>query len=520
MGDHSVDTVPRESYEVRLVYEICSLLAESATLESVLGPVLEKIAFHLDILRGIITIYNRETGEIAIEEAWGLGPEEVARGRYRPGEGITGEVIETGRAVVVPRIAEEPRFLDRTGSRKKADKRDISFVCVPIRLPGETAGTIGIDLLYDSAADLAEYARILGIVASAISLAVRQRQASQEEVESLRRENARLHAELENHWRPENVIGNSKIMRLLYAELEQVSATNATVLILGESGVGKERIAHAIHYGSPRAGRPFVKLNCAAIPESLIESELFGHEKGSFTNATARRIGRFEMADCGTIFLDEIGEMPLAIQSKFLRVLQEREFERIGGTETIRVNIRVIAATNRDLPALIRAGAFREDLWYRLNVFPLVVPPLRERKTDIMLLANHFVEKFAREQSKTIRNIAPPAVSLLMAYDWPGNVRELENCMERAVILSTDETIHSYHLPPSLQRESGVSAGRGETLAETMASIERDIISEELARHGGNVARTAERLGVTERILGLRVAKYGLKPKGDKNVDA
>ena len=362
MTKRRAESAAGEAYEIRLVYEVSSLLAESASLESVLSPVLEKIAFHLDILRGFITIYNRKTGEIAIEEAWGLDSEEVSRGRYRPGEGITGEVIETGLPVVVPRVSEEPRFLDRTGSRKKADKSDISFVCVPIGIQGETVGTIGIDLAYDRSADLDSFARVLGTIASTISLAVRYRQAAQEEVDSLRRENDRLHAELESRWKPESVIGNSKIMRLLYRDMEQVSATNATVLILGESGVGKERIAHAIHYGSPRAGKPFVKLNCAAIPESLIESELFGHEKGAFTNATARRCGRFEMADCGTIFLDEIGEMPLAVQSKFLRVLQEREFERIGGTETIRVNIRVIAATNRDLPALIREGRFREDL--------------------------------------------------------------------------------------------------------------------------------------------------------------
>jgi Nif-specific regulatory protein len=520
MAKRRAESVTGEAYEIRLVYEVSSLLAESASLESVLSPVLDKIAFHLDILRGFITIYNRKTGEIAIEEAWGLDSEEVSRGRYRPGEGITGEVIETGRPVVVPRVSEEPRFLDRTGSRRKADKSDISFVCVPIGIQGETVGTIGIDLAYDRSADLDSFARVLGTIASTISLAVRYRQAAQEEVEALKRENDRLHAELESRWKPESVIGNSKIMRLLYREMEQVSATNATVLILGESGVGKERIAHAIHYGSPRAGKPFVKLNCAAIPESLIESELFGHEKGAFTNATARRCGRFEMADCGTIFLDEIGEMPLAVQSKFLRVLQEREFERIGGTETIRVNIRVIAATNRNLPALIREGRFREDLWYRLNVFPLVVPPLRERKTDVMLLANHFIEKYTREHAKRIKNVSPQAVELLMGYDWPGNVRELENCVERAVILSVDETIHAYHLPPSLQRQPASVAGKGETLEETMAAIERGIIAEELERQGGNVARTAERLGVTERILGLRVAKYGLKGKGgSKHVD-
>jgi len=226
------------------------------------------------------------------------------------------------------------------------------------------------------------------------------------------------------------------------------------------------------------------------------------------------RKGKFELADGGTIFLDEIGEMPLGAQTKFLRVLQEREFERIGGSETIHVNIRVIAATNRDLADHIKAGKFREDLFYRLNVFPLIVPPLRERKTDIMLLANHFAEKFSKEHSKEIKNIASPAVSLLMEYGWPGNVRELENCMERAVILSTDGSIHSYHLPPSLQTVQAPGEKPQGTLVEMMENIEREIIREELEDCGGNIARTAERLGVTERIMGLRVAKYNLKPKG------
>ena len=504
----------QELGELRLLYDISTLLAENLDVQQVLPAVLETISRQVGMLRGTITILNRNSSEIAIEEAWGYDAREIRRGHYLPGEGVTGRVIETGSPMAVPRISEEPLFLDRTGARKGLDTRDISFVCVPIKNGAEVIGAIGIDVPHAPQKKLSALVRLFSIIASSISQAVRLRQATQEELDKLKEENSRLHEELHTRYRPENVIGNSKIVRDLYRQMEQVSATNATVLLLGESGVGKEKIAHAIHYSSPRAGKPFVKLNCAAIPENLIESELFGHEKGAFTDAVATRKGRFESADCGTIFLDEIGEMPLAVQSKFLRVLQEREFERVGGSQTIHVNIRVIAATNRNLGELIRQGRFREDLYYRLNVFPLVVPPLRERKTDIPLLATHFAEKFAKEHSKPIRSIETTAINLMMAYDWPGNVRELENCIERAVILATDDSLHSYHLSPCLlSADPSGSSGpaRHGTLTEMTEAFEREIIKEEFERCNGNIAKTAESLGVTERIMGLRVAKYGLK---------
>lgn len=498
------------SNELRLLYDIGSLLCEAPDIETVLPPVLETIARYLSIHRGIITIVNRNNGEIVIEEAWGYGTGEIEKGHYQPGEGIIGRVIETGNPVAVPRISEESRFLDRTGARKGEDTRSLSFICVPIKAGNETLGAIGIDTPYIPGVSLDSVVKLLSIIASSISQAVKLRQDREEEFAKLREENERLQAALHDQFRPSTVVGNSKIMRLLYQQIEQVSPTNATVLLLGESGVGKERIAHAIHYGSPRANRSFIKLNCAAIPESLVESELFGHEKGSFTNAVSARKGRFELADQGTLFLDEIGEMPLPAQATFLRVLREREFERVGGSETLKVNVRIIAATNRDLERLVREGRFREDLFYRLNVFPLIVPPLRERKTDILLLANYFLEKFSKEHGKKILTISSPATHLLMKYEWPGNVRELENCMERAVILSTDETIHSYHLPPGMQT-GGDGATQSGGLTEVMDAVEREILIEELGRTGGNVARAAANLGITERMMGLRVRKHGLR---------
>jgi Nif-specific regulatory protein len=464
----------------------------------------------------MITILNRETREIAIAEAWGLDEGQKLRGRYSLGEGITGQVIETGNPAAIKRIADDPRFLNRTRARKNAEARDISFVCVPIKLGMEVIGSIGIDLNH-SPESLDYEVGVLTVAAASISQVVRLQQVRNEEMAELQEENARLHEELRSRYdRPRAVIGNSKIMRLLYMQMEQVSGANATVLLLGESGVGKERIAHAIHYGSPRADKPFIKVNCAAIPESLIESSLFGHEKGAFTDAVSRRKGYFEQADCGTIFLDEIAELPLPAQTKFLRVLQEREFERIGGSETIKVNIRVIAATNRDLQKLIGEGKFREDLYYRLSVFPLVIPPLRERKTDIMLLADHFVEKFSAENNKVIHDISPQAVNLMTVYSWPGNVRELENCIERAVILSTDGTIHSYHLPPSLQKQQQDQEIRRQPLNEVLESVEKELIAKELRWTRGNMTRAAANLGISERVLGLRAEKYQLKKERNK----
>jgi Nif-specific regulatory protein len=390
----------------------------------------------------------------------------------------------------------------------------------------EVIGAIGVDLPH-TPESLDYEVCVLSIVAASISQVVRLHQAMHEEMEDLKAENSRLEARLRTVLRQHGtqarkVIGNSKAMQNLYQQVEQVCGTGATVLLLGESGVGKERVAGAIHDASPRSGRAFIKVNCAAIPESLIESSLFGHEKGAFTGAVSRHKGYFEQADGGTVFLDEIGELPLSVQSKFLRVLQEREFERVGGSDTVRVDIRVIAAANSDLHKRIGEGSFREDLYYRLSVFPLTIPPLRERKTDIMPLAGYFIEQFSDRYHRQIHDISPAAADLMTEYSWPGNVRELQNCIERAVILCAGGTIYSYHLPPALQKKRlaemdgiDVDAGRGETrrtLKEALESVERELIARELSWTRGNISRAASNLGITERIMGLRAVKYGLKP--------
>ncbi|MEN6331961.1 MAG: sigma 54-interacting transcriptional regulator [Smithella sp.] len=497
--------------ELTLLFEISRKLNENLDLKTVLKPILQMMAEHMDMLRGTLTILNRNSGEIFIEEAYGLLPEELMKGRYRLGEGITGKVIDTGEPAIVPRISHDPFFLNKTGSRT-LDKDDIAFICVPIIIGKEIIGALSVDRLFNENVAFEEDVRLLTIIASSISQAVRLRQLAEEELEMVREENSRLHDELRIRHAPQNMIGNSKAIQSIYTAIDKVCRTNITVIVLGESGVGKERVASAIHYQSSRADKPFVTVNCAALPESLIESELFGHEKGAFTGAVALRKGRFEMADEGTIFLDEIGELSLPLQAKLLRVIQEKEFERVGGNKTFKVDVRIIAATNSNLEELVGQGMFREDLYYRLNVFPVAVPPLRERKTDIALLANHFIEKYSKDMAKEISGISSPAMDLLVNYNWPGNIRELENYIERAVLLCTDGVISSKHLPPSLQRnDSYLRTKHGGTFKTMIAAFEREIIEEELKRCCGNMARAARALDMTERVMGLRVARYGIE---------
>jgi Nif-specific regulatory protein len=302
-------------------------------------------------------------------------------------------------------------------------------------------------------------------------------------------------------------------MQNVFDMIAQVSHSEANVLLRGESGTGKELVAQAIHYNSPRADKPFIKVNCSALPETVIESELFGHEKGAFTGAISTRKGRFELAHGGTIFLDEIADLSTTTQVKLLRVLQEREFERVGGNDTIRTNVRVITATNRNLEELMEQNLFREDLYYRLNVFPIHIPPLRDRRSDIMLLADHFVERYANKNNLSIQRISTPAIDLLMNYHWPGNVRELENCIERAVLLSVDGVIHSHHLPPSLQSAESTNTELSGSLQESLDNLERELLMDALKSTKGNMAKAARMLQITERVMGLRVNKHGIDPR-------
>ena len=498
----------RAAAEHALLFEISRILDDSPDLRDVVGPVLRAIAKHMGMVRGTLTLLNRETGEIIIEAAHGLSATQLERGRYRPGEGVTGRVVQNGRPAVVPKISEEPLFLNRTGARRGLRKKDISFLCVPIKLGRQPIGALSADRVFSESVALAEDVRLLTIIASMIAQAVRLRRGIQEERERLLAENRRLQDALKARFRPANIIGNSRAMQEVYDLIAQVCRSDTTVLIRGESGVGKELVAHSMHYNSPRAQKPFVRVNCAALAESLLESELFGHEKGAFTGAVAQRKGRFELAAGGTIFLDEIGDFSPSTQIRLLRVLQEREFERVGGGKTIKADVRVVAATNRNLEEMISDGSFRQDLYYRLNVFTIHVPPLRERKTDILLLADFFVERYSQANGKQVRRVSTPAIDMLMAYHWPGNVRELENCIERAVLLSTDDVIHAHHLPPTLQTAEATGTTAGTTLPESLDNLERELMLDALRATSGNVSKAAGKLGISKRIMGLRMAKH------------
>lgn len=504
----------RKIKELTLLFEISQILDEDMNLSEVIHPLLESMAENIGMERGTITLLNRKTGELSIEAAYGLSSREMQKGHYKVGEGVTGKVVESGQPIVIPNIEEDPSFLDKTGARKSNSNRKTSFICVPIKSGNEVIGSFSIDRPNQEAEmELDDDVHLLMIVSSMIARAVKLRQRSEEEQHRLKEENSRLHKELKDRYQPDNMVGNSQAMQEVFDLMSQVSGSDATVLIRGESGTGKELVAQAIHYNSLRADKPFIKVNCAALPESVIESELFGHEKGAFTGAVSTRKGRFEMADGGTIFLDEIGEISPMTQVKLLRVLQEREIERVGGTQTIKINVRILAATNRNLEHEILENTFREDLYYRLNVFPIHIPPMRERKTDLMLLADFFTEKYSKKNRKPIKRISSSAIDLFMSYHWPGNVRELENCIERAVLLSTDQVIHAYHLPPSLQSAESSDTGLHTTLQEAVDNLEKELIKEALKSNRGNMAKAARKLGITERIIGLRVKRYNISYK-------
>ncbi len=499
---------------LQVLCEISKILDETDDLKKILHPILDSLASHAPVVRGAITLINRDTNEILIESAHGLTDSQKKKGRYQVGEGITGQVVKTGEYVVIEDISKDPRYMNKTGAETEliAQKKQVSFICVPIRSDKTTIGTLNISFIDVYSDDLDMYLNLLSIVASMVARAVKIRQELREEKERLEAENARLKQELEDRLIPERIIGRSQVMQELFTLMAQVSKSEATVLIRGESGTGKELVAQELHDHSFRAKKPFIKVNCAALPEGIIESELFGHEKGAFTGAHMLRKGRFELADGGSIFLDEVGELSLQMQVKLLRVVQEHEFERVGGTKTIKVDVRIIAATNRNLEEEIQNGKFREDLYYRLNVFPLHIPPLRERKSDILLLCDHFIEKYNRKNHFDIKRISSSAIDLLMMYHWPGNVRELENCIERAAILSRDDVIHANHLPPTLQSAESSNTQFRSTLQQELDNLEKELIADALKHTFGNRAKAARELGITERMMGLRIERYALDP--------
>jgi Nif-specific regulatory protein len=492
--------------ELRALHEIARVLSRTGELKDQLQQTLVILSTILGMERGMISILDMQTGEAWLDVARGVDVE-TGKISYQPGEGITGKVAQTGRPMAIANLGNETHFLDRTGARKTLNRDRLAFLCVPIFYQGRVVGVLSADKLAHQVESLDREVEILGAVAELLGKVVHFRAVDEE--------NLRLRRMLAEARRPTtSIIGRSKVVEEVLRLIDQVADTNTNVLIHGETGTGKEMVARAIHENSRRRKGPMVQVNCAAMPDTLLESELFGHEKGAFTGAITRRRGRFEEAQSGSIILDEVGELSPVAQAKLLRVLQEREFQPLGSSRTVKVDVRVIAATNKDLEKEVAMGTFRSDLFYRLNVFPIFLPPLRERGPDILLLADYFVLKYAREFNKDVKRISTSAIDMLMSYHWPGNVRELENCVERAVLLANGEAIEAWHLPPTLQMKpagmQNVSRGKLEAL---VSAFERDLITDALKDVRGNQSQAARLLGTTKRIVQYKVEKYGIDPK-------
>ncbi|PLX41353.1 MAG: nif-specific transcriptional activator NifA [Deltaproteobacteria bacterium] len=513
---------------ITALYKVSQAVTSSLDQKEALRATLRALAEGLGIERGMLVLADPSTQEATIEVAHNMSEDEIRRGRYRTGEGVVGRVLETGEPMIVPNVGKEPLFLNRTRSRGDLRKSQISFICVPVNLEGETVGALSVDLPFEEEIALDEDERLLAVVAGYVAQAVRIHRMVESEKAVLADENLHLRRALEGEYRIKNFIGASTPMKEVFEQIMLVAKSRATVLLTGESGTGKELAAKGIHYNSARSKAPFIGFSCASLPESILENELFGHERGAFTGATALKKGRFELAHGGTLFLDEVGEIPPNIQVKLLRVIQEREFERLGGKEPIKVDVRIIAATNRNLSEEVAKGRFREDLFYRLNVVPIKLPPLRERKEDIPLLSYHFLKKFCEENSRKVEGFTHEAMARLVEYDWPGNVRELENMVERMVVLSRGSQLTEVDLPGEILANLNPQAASGEGLdamIKGLASylfsnppergvyhdivdrVEDMLIDEALAKTGNVRLAAARILGINRNTLYAKLAK-------------
>jgi len=508
-----IKKIPMESLtqvKLNVLHEISKVIEKALDLDKALEAILKILADSLSMKRGAFSFIEEDSGLLVISASHGLTPQEKNRGVYRMDEGVTGRIFSTGKPFIVPDIAKEPLFLDKTGSRSM-EKGRISFVGVPITLQGITVGVLTVDRLFEQDISFEEDIRLLSIVAAMVGQFVSLNRQVRDREENLRRENQSLKTRLSSSFQRFFIVGKSSSMLQIRQMMEKVAPTRATVLLLGESGTGKTLIADIIHELSERGKYPFIKVNCASLPENLLESELFGYEKGAFTGAVRSKPGRFEEAHKGTIFLDEIGEMPAGLQAKLLRFLQERDFERLGGNKTYRVDVRVIAATNKDLEKEVQEGRFREDLYYRLNVFPMRVPSLRERREDIPALINHFLDKVAREYGRRLV-LSKSSLDYLVAYEWPGNIRELENLVEKLSIMSEGQMVELKDLPSGmLQEKLHPGQGQEQDRNHSLLDMEKKEVLSALQRNSWVQSRAARDLGLTQRQMSYRINKFNLK---------
>jgi len=516
----------RGAHDVEALHEIGKVLSLATDLTKAFTSALLVLRSYLGLENGTVSLFDAVTGEVFIEAAPEMPDEERILGRMRPGEGIVGRVFRTGLPVAIPDLAEEDAFLNRTGSWRDHGEDRRALYAVPLREGRATLGVLTAERRWAAGpfsfdADL----KLLAVAAGMLATRIRLVQLE----DPVERSRADAPPILPDRDRFRGVVGESAAWREVLDVVERVAPSRATVLIRGESGTGKEVVARALHEHGPRAERSFVAVNCAALPEALLESELFGHERGAFTGAAQARPGRFELADGGTLFLDEVGELPLAAQVKLLRVIQERQFERVGGNRPITVDVRLVAATNRDLEEAIRRGDVRLDLSHRLQVVEIELPPLRARPEDVARLAAHFLDELAREHGRAVA-LAPDALAALRTFDWPGNVRQLRNVLERLVVAHGEGAVTAADLEwlrvggattstssPSPQTplpENGArrAGGEGEIAPRGAmpTSTERERVVWALARAGHVQARAARLLGMSVRQLRYRIKKFGI----------
>jgi Nif-specific regulatory protein len=539
--DHDAPGTDWHAQELLLMREVMKLVGRSLAPAFVLREMLHLMSELLGLNRGRMVLADEPVAgqerTASVRHAYGLTAEETARGVFRWGEGITGRVLASGLPAIVQDVDAEPLFLFRTVARADLPPQTVAFIALPIELNGVTIGVLGCHRIRSRQRHLNDDLAVLRILATLAGQLLRLEQLVAEETRQLAARNEALERALDVGSARYGLIGRSPPLLQALGELERVSQSQATVLLLGESGTGKELFARAVHLASGRRDRPFIKVNCSAIPDTLFESELFGYERGAFTGAHGARAGWFEQANGGSIFLDEIGELPLAMQSKLLRTLQEGTLVRLGGTREIRIDVRLVAATNRDLAQEVQAGRFRQDLYYRLNVIPIRLPSLRERREDIRALALHFVSRANQAHQRNV-NLSPEALARLEAHDWPGNIRELGNVIERLVLLA-DHTLVTAAALERFLPDAQATATTGPRAIPTPASapiaplaaptptsppghtLVRDYQSARshdlqqlqaaLAQHQGNQSRAAQSLGLTLRQFGYRLRKAGLR---------
>lgn len=522
----------QKNLELISIYEISKVLSSSLDLKKTIREVLNILSSHNQMHRCMISLVQ-ENSDVHVIGAVGLSQDEIQRGQFQKGEGIIGKVIKTGIPIVIHDIAKEPSFLNKTGSRDLSSGQKLTFIAIPIKAAGETIGVLNIDRDMASYRGRLEYdIRLLKMVANLVGQTIRLHRLVAAERGQRMIEQHRLQKATNPSQGLINIIGQSKPMKEVFAEVERAASVHSTVLLRGETGTGKEMIAHAIHHLSSRRDGPFVRVNCAALSETLLESELFGHEKGAFTGATQERKGRFELAHGGSLFLDEIGDISPAFQVKLLRVMQEREFERVGGNKSIHVDVRLIVATNRNLEEAVLKGEFRADLYFRINVISILLPPLRERREDILPLVQHFLDRFNQTNQRQL-GLSPEAIRIFTDCHWPGNVRELENCVERTAAMTRCKTIQDINLPcqknmcfslalkpvslisspvpvvtaPAVADDSGPSPDG----SKSMSTRERLIWA--MDECGWVQAKAARLLGMTTRQMHYALQKYHIEIK-------